>query len=94
MSTAAPQLTVHGFGFSLSNDYYANPFHNESGSYEYLSVPPYASGAGPETQVSFTAGIVPEPGSCFLVTGGPCRPAAGRRDPATDPRGNINRPRG
>ena len=27
--TAAPQLTVHGFGFSLANGDYANPFHNE-----------------------------------------------------------------
>src|SRR3954469_14195015 len=69
--TAAPQLTVHGFGFSLTNGDYANPFHSETGSYEYLSVPPYASGAGPETQVSFPASIqgsvVPEPGSGFLV---------------------------
>jgi hypothetical protein len=67
VSTAAPQLTEHGFGFSLANDYFANPFQSASGSYEYLSVPPYASGAGPETQVSFTAGIVPEPGSLPLM---------------------------
>ena len=68
--TAAPQLTVHGFGFSLANGDYANPFHNESGFFEYLSVPPYASGAGPETQVSFTVSLVPEPGSGFLVLTG------------------------
>jgi len=68
--TAAPQLTVHGFGFSLANGNYANPFHNESGFFEYLSVPPYASGAGPETQVSFTVSLVPEPGSGFLVLTG------------------------
>ena len=49
---------------------YANPFHSGSGSYEYLSVPPYASGAGPETQISFTASIVPEPGSLPLVAAG------------------------
>ena len=49
---------------------YANPFHSDSGFFEYLSVPPYASGAGPETQVSFTVSLVPEPGSLPLVTAG------------------------
>jgi hypothetical protein len=70
VSTAAPQLTEHGFGFSLANGYFANPFHSGSGSSEYLSVPPYVKGAGPETQISFTASIVPEPGSGLLVLAG------------------------
>ena len=59
VGTAAPQLSEHGVGFSLANGYFANPFHSGSSSYEYLSVPPYTKGAGPETQISFTANIVP-----------------------------------
>jgi hypothetical protein len=61
VSTAEPRLTTHGFGFSLANSDYANPFYKGSSYYEYLSVPPYVNGAGPETPVSFSAAIVPEP---------------------------------
>jgi hypothetical protein len=44
VSTVEPRLTVHGFGFSLANADYANPFYNGSNYYEYLSVPPYKNG--------------------------------------------------
>jgi hypothetical protein len=57
VSAAEPRLTAHGFGFSLANGNYANPFYNGSNYYEYLSVPPYAKGAGPERPVSFSAAI-------------------------------------
>ena len=59
VSAAEPHLTTHGFGFSLANGNYANPFYKGSSCYEYLSVPPYANGAGPEAPVSFSAVIVP-----------------------------------
>jgi hypothetical protein len=59
VSAVEPRLTTHGFGFSLANGNYANPFHNGSTYYEYLSVPPYVNGAGPETPVSFSAAMVP-----------------------------------
>jgi len=56
---ASPQLTVHGFGFSLANGDYANPFYNGStGYYEYRSVPPYVNGAGPETPVSSFSAVI------------------------------------
>jgi hypothetical protein len=57
VSTAEPHLTTHGLGFSLANGNYANPFYNGSSYYEYLSVPPYVNGAGPERPVSFSAVI-------------------------------------
>jgi hypothetical protein len=57
VSAAEPHLTTHGFGFSLANGNYANPFYNGSSYYEYLSVPPYVNGAGPERPVSFSADI-------------------------------------
>jgi hypothetical protein len=59
VSAAEPHLTTHGFGFPLASGNYANPFYNGSGYYEYLSVPPYVNGAGPERPVSFSAVIVP-----------------------------------
>ena len=59
VSAAEPHLTTHGFGFSLANGNYATPFYNGSNYYEYLSVPPYVNGAGPERPVSFSAAIVP-----------------------------------
>ena len=59
VSAAEPHLTTHGFGFSVANGNYANPFYKGSSYYEYLSVPPYANGAGPEAPVSFSAVIVP-----------------------------------
>ena len=59
VSSAEPRLTAHGFGFSLANGNYANPFFNGSSYWEYLSVPPYVNGAGPERSVSFSAAIAP-----------------------------------
>jgi hypothetical protein len=67
VSAAEPRLTTHGFGFSLANGNYANPFYNRSSYYEYLSVPPYLNGAGPERPVSFSAAIVPEPSTASLM---------------------------
>jgi hypothetical protein len=57
VSATEPWLTKQGFGFSLANGNYANPFYNGSIYYEYLSVPPYANGAGSERPVSFSAAI-------------------------------------
>ena len=67
MSTTEPRLTTHGFGFSLANGDYANPFYNGSSYYEYLSLPPYVNGAGPERPVSFSAAIVPESSAASLM---------------------------
>ena len=67
MSAVEPRLTTHGFGFSLANGNYANPFYNGSSYYEYLWVPPYVNGAGPEKPVSFAAAIVPEPSAASLM---------------------------
>src|SRR3954447_4892602 len=67
VSATAPQLTEHGFGFSLANGDYANPFHIGSSYYEYLSSPPYTNGAGLETPISFAASIVPEPSSSWIM---------------------------
>jgi hypothetical protein len=52
------QLTLRGFGFALSNGYDSNPFNN-LGYYEYLSVPPFTPGAGPDTPITFMAAPVP-----------------------------------
>jgi hypothetical protein len=70
VSAAEPRLTAHGFGFSLANGNYANPFYNGSSYYEYLSVPPYVNGAGPERPVTFSAAIVPEPSAASLLLAG------------------------
>jgi hypothetical protein len=70
VSAAEPHLTTHGFGFSLANGNYANPFYNASSYYEYLSAPPYVSGAGPERPLSFSAVIVPEPSAASLMLAG------------------------
>ena len=67
VSAAEPRLTEHGFGFCLANGDYANPFYKGSSYYEYLSVPPYKNGAGPERPVSFSATIVLEPSAASLV---------------------------
>src|SRR5215471_959953 len=69
VSAVEPRLTTHGFGFSLANGNYANPFYNGSSYYEYLSVPPYVNGAGPEKTVSFAAAIVPEPSAASRACG-------------------------
>jgi hypothetical protein len=70
VSAAEPHLTTHGFGFWLANGNHANPFYNGSSYYEYLSVPPYMNGAGPERPISFTAAIVPEPSAASLMLAG------------------------
>jgi hypothetical protein len=70
VSGAEPRLTVHGFGFSLANGDYSNPFYNGSNYFEYLSVPPYVQGAGPERPVTFSAAIVPEPSAASLLLAG------------------------
>jgi hypothetical protein len=70
VSAAEPHLTTQGFGFSLANRNYANPFYNGSSYYEYLSVPPYVNGAGPERPVSLSAAIVPEPSAASLMLAG------------------------
>jgi hypothetical protein len=70
VSAAEPHLTTHGFGFSLANGNYANPFYNGSSYYEYLSVPPYVNGAGPERPVTFSAAIVPEPSAASHLLAG------------------------
>ena len=67
VSAVEPRLTMHGFGFSLANGNYANPFYNGSSYYEYLWVPPYVNGAGPEKPVSFAAAVVPEPSAASLM---------------------------
>ena len=67
---AEPRLTTHGFGFSLANGNYANPFYSGSSYYEYFSVPPYVNGAGPERPISFSASIVPEPSAASLMLAG------------------------
>jgi hypothetical protein len=70
VSAAEPHLTTHGFGFSLANGNYANPFYKTSSYYEHLSVPPYINGAGPERPVAFSAAIVPEPSAASLQLAG------------------------
>jgi hypothetical protein len=67
VSPKGAQLTGNGFGFSLANGDYANPFYVPSEYREYLSVPPYTTGQGTEVPVSFTAAIVPEPDTASLA---------------------------
>ena len=59
--TGAPQLTGHGFAFSLAIGAYANPFYaaqfSPPGHYAFLSDP--ASGKTSEPFVTFTAAFVP-----------------------------------
>jgi hypothetical protein len=74
VSAAEPRLTTHGFGFSLANGDYANPFYNGSTYYEYLSVPAYVKGAGPERPISFSAALCA--GAKHILT-----PARGSRQP-------------
>jgi hypothetical protein len=40
VSAVEPHLTAYGFGFSLANGNYANPFFKDSSYYQYLSIPP------------------------------------------------------
>ncbi len=53
--TTAPQLTKAGFGFRLADRDWANAFVLNGTYLQYLSVPPYKNGAGPEGPISFSA---------------------------------------
>ena len=53
-----PQLTTHGFGFSVADGGYHNPFHQDR-YLDYISRPPYMDGAGSEPQIGFSAAPVP-----------------------------------
>jgi hypothetical protein len=89
VSAAEPHLTTHGFGFSLANGNYTNPFYNGSGYYEYLSVPPYVNGAGPERPVSFSVAIVPEPSAASFMLAGPSASSASPESFALDAKSTI-----
>lgn len=58
---AAPQLTIHGFAFALTNGTYANPFYGSDfsppGFYAFLSDP--LAGRTSEPTVAFSAAVVP-----------------------------------
>jgi hypothetical protein len=54
VSSADPQLTMHGFGFSVANGEYHNPFYQQR-YLDYMSLPPYVDGAGTEPQIRFAA---------------------------------------
>ena len=56
VSQTAPQLTKHGFGFSVSNGEYHNTFYNGH-HLDYISLPPYVDGAGGEPMIHFTAKV-------------------------------------
>jgi hypothetical protein len=60
ISSATPQLTMHGFGFSVSNGDYHNPFFI-GGYRDYMSVPPYIDGAGVEPAIDFKAALSRKP---------------------------------
>jgi hypothetical protein len=59
--TAAPQLSKHGFGYTLANGTYANPFYGahfpKPDYYAFFSDPPNRKTSEPS--VAFTATIVP-----------------------------------
>ncbi len=73
--TYAPQLTVAGFGYSLADGNYANPFFDSflstPGYMEFLSAQPFTGGIGPgdsELPITFFADIaIPEPESHVLL---------------------------
>jgi hypothetical protein len=54
VGSTGPQLTMHGFGFSVSNGEYHNPFYSKH-HLDYISLPPYVDGAGIEPTIHFTA---------------------------------------
>ena len=58
--TDAPRLTAHGFGYTLANGTYANPFYGahfaKPDYYAFFSDP--ASGQTSEPSVAFTAAII------------------------------------
>jgi hypothetical protein len=53
-----PHLTMHGFGFAVSNGEYHNPFFDKN-YLDYISLPPYVDGAGAEPAIHFTAARKP-----------------------------------
>ena len=59
--TVVPQLSLHGFGYSLADGTYANPFYGDHfvppGIYAFFSDPPNRKTS--ESLVKFTATIVP-----------------------------------
>jgi hypothetical protein len=74
-----PQLTSHGFGFSVSGGSYSNPFYADflptPGYLEFFSTPPFISGAGAEghtelsIQFSAVPVPVPEPATYVVILG-------------------------
>ena len=50
VTSREPQLTMHGFGFSVSNGEYHNPFFNKD-YLDYISLPPYVDGTGAEPTI-------------------------------------------
>ena len=77
-----PQLTKNGFGFSIADGGFANPFYADfrtPPSYvEFLSTPPFTGPANSEEPVSFTASV-PEPGTALVMTAALVGLAASRR---------------
>ena len=76
LGETGPLLSVNGFGFSMANGTYANPFYAEflPGYLEFFSAAPFVGGSGledSELEVSFRASIlrttVPEPAGSGLV---------------------------
>jgi hypothetical protein len=57
VSSLGSQLTIHGFGFRVSNGEYHNPFFSKN-YLDYISLPPYVDGAGAEPAIHFTATLV------------------------------------
>jgi hypothetical protein len=70
-SGPGPQLTSHGFGFSISNGDFSNPFFADflptPGYLEFLSLPPSDH---TELSIQFSATPVPEPATFALILGG------------------------
>ena len=72
-----PQLTSHGFGFSISDGTFSNPFYADflpTPEYrEFFSTPPFTAGTDAlghtELPVQFSAAPVPEPATSVSVLG-------------------------
>jgi hypothetical protein len=66
-----PQLTSHGFGFSISGGTYSNPFYADflptPGYLEFFSTPPSGH---TELPIQFSATPIPEPATFLLMFGG------------------------
>lgn len=78
INPAGPQLTHNGFGYSLADGSYSNPFFadflNPATYLEFYSAPPFTQPAGAEDAelpISFTAAVaaVPEPAGIALALG-------------------------